>query len=84
MLADRADEVCGKILMRIDVAADDADPADLLLAFFLLLLGLRLDVLKIVAVAYRGALLRISPSVISATKSVWLPRSTLFTTLAER
>lgn len=52
MLADRADEVCGKLLMRIDIAADYADPADLLLAFFLLLLGLRLDVLKIVAVAY--------------------------------
>ena len=55
MLADRADEVGGKLLMRIDVAADYADPADLLLAVLLLLLGLRLDVLEIVAVADRGS-----------------------------
>ena len=55
MLADRADEVCGKLLMRIDVAADYADPADLLLTVCLLLLGLRLDVLEVVAVADRGS-----------------------------
>ena len=41
--------------MRIDVAADYADPADLLLTVCLLLLGLRLDVLEVVAVADRGS-----------------------------
>ena len=48
MLAERADEVCGKLLALVDVAADLADPAVLLLE----LGGLRLDIGEIVGVGH--------------------------------
>ena len=48
VLAERADEVCGKLLALVDVAADLADPSVLLLE----LGGLRLDIGEIVGVGH--------------------------------
>ena len=81
MLAQRADIVLRERLALIDIAADLADKAGLLLGGRL---GLRLDVLKIVAYVADGTSDSTRASVTSARNRVCVPQSSVWMTLPER